>query len=96
MELYILQMGKSADAAQLTKVLQRNDTFTAEEKQQLSYKYRLVAWMHLAIASHAVNSKCIYPITLRSMLQEYRGLSRIGRGLAASVGLAPSLRATTI
>ena len=54
--------------------------------------YTLPFWLHLAVTLHQLNQKVTGPLTLWMFLQEYRGLSRLGRTMANLVGLAASLR----
>jgi hypothetical protein len=92
MEIYILQFGKENDVTELKHCLEDGFTKTEELLQHYKQRYSLPLWLHLAVALHNVNQMVVLPLTLWMMLQEYRGLSRLGRVLANYVGLAPSLR----
>jgi hypothetical protein len=92
MEIFILQSGKSEDVSELKDILEEIQTLTPEFTSRTKKRYSLALWLHLAVALHNVNQHVVLPLTLWMMLQEYRGLSRLGRVLCNYVGLAPSLR----
>jgi hypothetical protein len=92
MEVYILQYGKADDVADLQHILEDGSTCTPEFVYGINKRYTLPLWLHIAVALHNVNQQLVLPLTLWMMLQEYRGLSRLGRVFCNYVGLAPSLR----
>ena len=92
MELYILHYGKGGDCEPLWKALQGSHDLTAFFHSDILKTYNLPFWLHLAVTLHQLNQKVTGPLTLWMFLQEYRGLSRLGRTMANLVGLAASLR----
>jgi hypothetical protein len=92
MEMYILQFGKADDVADLKHIIEKDYTAMPEFLFDINKRYTLPLWLHLAVALHNVNQQVVFPLTLWMMLQEYRGLSRLGRVFCNYVGLAPSLR----
>jgi hypothetical protein len=92
MEIYILQYGKGGDCIPLQKALEGTHDLTDYFKTNLIKTYTLPFWLHLAVTLHQLNQQVTGPLTLWMLLQEYRGLSRLGRAMANYVGLAPSLR----
>jgi hypothetical protein len=91
MEIYILQSGKKQDANALLHYYAGKATISAEDIAQMNRKYSLPLWLHIAVTLHNLNQSVVLPLTFWMMLQEYRGLSRMGRQLCNYVGLAPSL-----
>jgi hypothetical protein len=91
MEVYILQSGKKKDATALIECYDKNSILTEQALSRMNKRYTLPFWLHLAVTLHNLNQSVVLPLTFWMMLQEYRGLSRLGRQLCNYVGLAPSL-----
>jgi hypothetical protein len=96
MEIYILQYGREDDPEKIIDWIKEKTHPTPGEHLYLSKRYALRLWLHLAVSLHNINQKVVLPLTLWMMLQDYRGLSRMGRELSSFVGLAPSLRSYDI
>ena len=92
MELFIFQTGQASDSNTIRKCWEGKYLISDPYRLHLIKRYALPFWMHLAQTLHSLNQKVVNPLTLWLLLQEYRGLSRIGRILSNYVGLAPSLR----
>ena len=92
MELYVLQHGKETDSTELKKLFENKTTLTDAFLARVQKRYSLPLWLHLAVTLHNLNQLVVLPLTMWMMLQEYRGLSRLGRQFCNYVGLSPSLR----
>jgi hypothetical protein len=93
MELFILQYGKGPDIELIEEAIAKKKNRLPEEAfKKFQKRYSLPFWLHLATSLHSMNQQVIYPLAMWMLLEEYRGLSRLGRVLANYVGLAPAAK----
>jgi hypothetical protein len=94
MEIFIVQTGKAVDLHLISGCYDEKKSIALSEdkKKELEKRFTLPFWLFLASTLHQINQKVIYPLTLWTMLLEFRGLSRLGRILSNYCNLAPSIR----
>ena len=92
MDIFVPQNGKECDQKNYMEWLDDKHVLDLDNQREITKKYSLPLWLHLCITLHNVNQKVVLPLTMWTMLQEYRGLSRLGRQFCIFVGLSPSIR----
>ena len=92
-EHYILTRGKTSHAQLLERALHNSVPLTPEDCELFQEHYSLLFWFDSIRHMHQLNQKCARPLAIWTMLQEYRGLSRIGRHINSSVDIALPIRA---
>jgi len=91
-EHYILTRGKTSHAQLLERALLDGVPLTPEDSELFQEHYSLLFWFDSIRHMHQLNQKCARPLAIWTLLQEYRGLSRIGRHINSSVDIALPLR----
>jgi hypothetical protein len=89
-EYHVLLYGASKDCDQLLLALEKKEN--KYDPFSTYVRYASHFWFVAACALYKVNRQCSLPLMHLTLQLEYRGLSRMGRSLAAHFGAAPKLR----
>ena len=91
-EHYILSHGTFKDTKAFIRILEEGSEDGPSDEEYFLSKYTLPFWHNAIQWMHQVNSKCITPLGYWDSIQEYRGVSRVGRQLSSALGLSLPLR----
>jgi hypothetical protein len=94
-EYYLLIYGSPGIVQILANRRQEGTPCSREENDRLQDEYSLSFWYWLCVGMHMVNRKCTHPLAHWSLIQEYRGLSLVGRQIEAALGASLDRRTYT-
>ena len=92
MEFFIVLHGSRSDVDILRDSSATGTALTEDVRNSLLRKYFLRFWYDSIKLMHEINPKCTRPLVFLGMLQEYRGLSRMGRLIGHMMGMNLDLR----
>lgn len=88
----MLSHGSKKDCDRLQKLLNEGSDAQDLEEHYFISKYSLPFWHSTIQWMHQVNNKCVTPLGYWDTVQEYRGVSRVGRQLASALAVSLPLR----
>ena len=88
-DYFILIHGSEKDSRMVRTCSVRADI--EYEHFRVLKSYQSYFWYYAAISLYRANSRCSMPLVHFTLMQEYRGLSRIGKSLTAAYGGAPAI-----